>query len=242
MRFHRSIRAVTLIALAAAWMVVPAGVAAHAHVPAGDFHLVVGWANEPAYVGQPNGIQVLINDHDDQPVTDLAPDALSVVVSTAGQDSPSFTLSPAFDIEEGFGTPGEYGADMIPTVPGEYNFHFTGTIRDQAVDVSITSGEDTFSSVESSSDAEFPVKVPTLADVATRLDRIDGRIEELQAQVPDAQAIANLQTAANDARAAADSAGRTALFGFLVGGAGLVVAVISLWVAMRAGRRGAGTA
>ena len=88
-----------------------------------------------------------------------------------------------------FGTPGQYVADLLPTVPGDYTFQFAGSLHGETVDVTVTSGEDTFSPVQSSSDIEFPVKVPTLADVATRLDRIDGRIEALQAAVPAAGAI-----------------------------------------------------
>lgn len=235
MSHQRPTRVITLLALAAVWLVVPAGVAAHAAVAAGEFHLHVGWASEPAYAGQPNAVEVFVADHDDQPVSDLAADALKVVVSTGGQDSPSLTLTPAFDLEEGFGTPGEYTADLMPTVPGEYTFHFTGSIRDQAVDASVTSGEETFSSVIGSSDIEFPVKVPTLADVATRLDRIDGRIQDVQDVTSDSQSQA--LAAARDASAAAD---RALLVGLLVGGAGLVVAVVALWYAMRSARRSGG--
>jgi hypothetical protein len=223
------------IALASASLLAPATAWAHTHLEVGDFHITIGWANEPTLVGQPNAVQVLITDHDEQPVTDLAADALSVVVSTAGQDSPSLALAPAFDVEEGFGTPGDYHAEILPTTPGEYTFHITGSIHDQAVDLSVTSGDDTFSAVESSSDVEFPVKVPTLADVATRLDRIDGRIEQVQAANQSAAAM-------TAAQAASDAANRAVLIGTLLGGAGLVVAVVALWVAWRAGRRGSGTA
>jgi hypothetical protein len=227
------LRATLRLGLAAAVLLVsltfaPAA-AAHAHVHVGDFSLAIGWMNEPTFVGQPNGIEVFVEDHDENPVTDLGDESLSLVVSTDGQDSPTMALTAAFSIEGGFGTPGQYTAPLIPTTPGAYTLHITGTIHDQAVDVSITSGEETFSSVQGSSDIEFPVKVPSLADVATRLDRIDGRIEE----------IASLQAAVDDARAAADNATR---MGLLVGGAALVVAVVALWLALRTARRGTGTA
>jgi hypothetical protein len=239
MLHRRSIRAVLLLVLATAWLLVPATTSAHAEVTAGDFHMHVGWGNEPAYAGQPNVVEAFVADHDDKPVTDLAAGDLKVVVSTAGQDSPTLDLSPAFDVEEGFGTPGHYIADLFPTVPGEYTFHFTGKIHDQTVDATVTSGDTTFSPVMSSSDVEFPVKVPTLADVATRLDRIDGRIQEVQGQVPTAQQLADLRTAAADARTAADSASTLATTGLVVGGAGLVIGALGLWLALRA-RRGTG--
>lgn len=226
------------VGLVASLAIAPA-VAAHSDIEVGEYHLTVGWLNEPAYAGQPNGIELFITDHDDKPVTDLTADALTVTVSTAGQDSEALPLEPAFDVAEGFGTPGQYTADLLPTTPGEYTFHFVGSIHDTAVDISVASGEETFSAVQTSSEVEFPVKVPTLADVATRLDRIDARIQEVQAGIPDAAEIASLRAAATEARAAADAAGRN---GLLVGGAGLVVAAIALAFAVRAGRRGAGTA
>ena len=214
-------------------------VAAHGGVAVGEYHLTIGWMNEPTFAGQPNGVEVTIEDHDESPVVDLAADALSVVVSTGGQDAPRMPLTPAFSIEGGFGTPGQYTADLIPTVPGEYTFHFTGAIHDQEVDVTITSGEDTFSGVNATTDLEFPVKVPTMVDVATRLDRIDGRIEQLQAGAISPQQLADLQTAINAARTEARDAAST---GRILGGAGLLVGAIALIVARRAGRRGIGSA
>ena len=217
-------------------------VSAHSHVTIGDYHVTIGWMNEPTLVGQPNGVEVLIEDHDENPVLDLGGDSLSVVVSTGEQESASLPLTPAFSIEGGFGTPGEYTAELIPTLPGDYTFHFTGSIHDEPVDVTITSGDETFSPVNSTSDLEFPIKVPTLADVATRLERIDGRIEELAADDPGEAALEAAQAATEAAKAATASADRAMLLGLVVGGTGVLIGAIALVLAMRAGRRGAGTA
>ncbi len=217
-------------------------VSAHSHITIGDYEVTIGWMNEPTLVGQPNGVEVLVEGPDGNPIVDLGGDALAVVVSTGEQDTPSLPLTPAFSIEGGFGTPGQYTAELIPTLPGEYTFHFTGSIRDEPVDVSITSGEDTFSSVNSTSDLEFPIKVPSLADVATRLDRIDGRIEALVADNPGTEALEAAQAATVAANNAAAAADRAALLGLLVGGAGVLIGAIALVIAARAGRRGAGTA
>jgi hypothetical protein len=214
-------------------------VAAHTHVDVGEFHLEVGWLNEPALVGQPNAVQLTIANHDESPVTDLGADDLKVVVSTAGQDSDALALTPAFDAEEGEGPLGEYHAALVPTAPGDYSFHFTGSIHGTAVDVTLKSGPETFDSVEGTSDLEFPVKQPTLTEVGTRLDRIDGRIEALRSAAPAAGALASAQDTATGASAAAD---RALLIGALLGGAGLVVAVIALALVLRVRRPGAGTA
>ena len=205
-------------------------VAAHGHTEAAGFHFVIGWSGEPALVGQPNGVQLFVYDAAEKPITDIPADAISVVVSTGGQDSSSLSLSPAFDVEEGFGTPGEYSTDLIPTAPGEYTFHFTGTIHGTAIDLSMTSSDTTFDGVVAAGDLEFPVEQPTLTEVGTRLDRIDGRLDELQST---AQDIANARSAASDAQSAANQA---LLIGALLGGAGIVIAAIALWLVLRAGR------
>ena len=216
-------------------------VSAHSHVAIGDYHLTIGWMNEPTLVGQPNGVEVLVEDDDENPIVDLGGDSLAVIVSTGEQETESLPLTPAFSTEGGFGTPGQYTAELIPTLPGEYTFHFTGSIRDEPVDVSITSGDDTFSPVSSTSELEFPIKVPTLADVAIRLERIDGRMAELAATDP-GDALAAAQAATEAARAATASADRAMLLGLVIGGAGVLIGAIALVLALRAGRRGAGTA
>lgn len=207
--------------------------AAHGHTTASGFNFVIGWAGEPALVGQPNGVELFVYDADEKPITDIPADAISVVISTAGQDSSSFSLSPAFDVEEGSGTPGEYAADIIPTAPGDYTFHFTGTIYGKSIDVSMASGDQTFDGVVAPADLEFPVKQPTLTEVGTRLDRIDGRIDAVQSAAPAPNAIGDAQAAATAASGAAD---RALLVGALLGGAGLVAAVIALTLVLRARR------
>jgi hypothetical protein len=214
-------------------------VAAHGHTSAAGFNFVIGWSGEPAFVGQPNGVQLFVYDEADKPITDIPADAISVVVSTAGQDSASLNLSPAFDVEEGFGTPGEYSTDIIPTAPGDYTFHFMGTIHGKAIDISMTSSAETFDGVVAPADLEFPVKQPTLTEVGTRLERIDGRLDALQSSAPAPGAIADAQA---NAAAASTAADRALLIGSLLGGAALVVGAIALWLALRTRRPGAGSA
>ena len=248
LRAVSGVRAVSRFGLAAVALLltlsfVPA-VSAHDEIEVGDgeYHVNVGWLNEPAFVGLPNAVEVLVTTHDGDPITDLAAGDLTVIVSTAGQDSVSLPLAPAFDLGEGFGTPGQYEVELVPTTPGEYTFHFGGRIRDVEVDVSVTSGEETFSPVVTSTDLEFPVKLPTLADVATRLDRIDGRIEALAAGNPGAEALEAAEAATEAANAAAAAADRAMLIGVAIGGAGLLLGAVALVIAARAGRRGAGAA
>lgn len=217
--------------------------AAHTGTQIGEYLVEVGWRSEPPLVGQPNAVQVTIVHHDtEKPVTDLTADDLSVVVSTAGVDSASLPLEPAFDAEEGEGPLGEYDAGIVPTAPGDYTFHITGAIHDTAVDLTLASGAETFEPVAGSSDLEFPAKLPNLTEVATRLDRIDSRIAALQSSDPGSGALAAAQAATDAARTASATADRTLLVGALLGGAGVVFGLGALVLAMRAGRRGGGTA
>ncbi|HJP88011.1 MAG TPA: hypothetical protein VJ850_03135 [Candidatus Limnocylindrales bacterium] len=215
---------------------------AHTGHEVGDYVLEIGWLHEPAFVGQPNAVQVTITDHhDSSPILDLGADDIKVVVSTAGTDSASLSFEPAFDAEEKEGSLGEYDAALVPTAPGDYTFHITGSIHGTAVDLTVASGDETFDPVVASTDLEFPAKMPSLTEVGTRLDRIDARIAALQSAAPGGSGDAALkaaQDAASAATAAAATANNAMTIGLLVGGAGLVIAVVSLFVAMRATRHG----
>ena len=238
MRATRFIRAVVPAALIAGWLVAAPVTSAHTHIHVGEFELGIGWGVEPTYVGVPNFVELSIENEAGEPVTDLADGAITVVVSTADQSTEPLPIVPQF-VVDAFGEPGQYGADIVPTAPGDYTFHFAGTLKGETVDVTVTSGDDTFSPVQSSTDVEFPVKVPTMAEVAQRLERIDGRIEDLQASAINPEALTELQASIAQVGNEAD---RASTMGLVVGGAGLVVAVIALFVAWRATRKGAGPA
>jgi hypothetical protein len=220
---------------AAALLALSAGPAfGHTLQKAGAYNLLIGWHVEPTYVGQPNAVEVTITDATGQPVTDLGADDLKVVVSTAGQDSPELTFDPAFDLEEGNGTPGQYVADILPTAPGDYTFHVTGAVHGQAVDITVTSGDQTFDPAIGTSDVEFPVKLPSMTEVSTHLDRIDSRISDLQGSTVTPADV----DAANAAAASANDAATRALYiGGGIGLLGLVVGLVALGVAVRSRRR-----
>lgn len=233
----RSLRFAMTLTAATAWLVAaPAATLGHTVQHAGPYKLEVGWKLEPAYVAVPNAVSVTITDAAGKPVTDLGADDLKVIVSTANTPSPDLDFEPGFDPEELEGPLGEYDAAVMPTAPGDYSFHITGAIHGQKVDVDVTSGDATFDPVKESTNIEFPSKLPSVAEVATRLDRIDGRVQELQNQtgVPTAADLQAVQAAAADARRAADLA---LVVGIAVGGAGILVGALG-WLAARRGSRG----
>jgi hypothetical protein len=213
---------------------------AHAAFAAGAYSIEIGWLNEPTYVGQPNAVQFTIHDKDGKPVTDLGASDISVIVSTAGTDSPSLGFDPAFDLADGGGTFGAYDAAIVPTAPGDYTFHITGSIHGTKLDITATSSSDTFNSVVGSTDIEFPVKLPTLDEVSTHLDRIDSRIAALQSAAPGGGGAATAALAA--AQSASDLANEALLLGALLGGAGVVIGSLGLWLALKSRRKDAASA
>lgn len=193
-----------------------------AHVPetAGVYTIEVGWKVEPALVGQQNAVIAIVTDAEENPVTDLPEDALQVVVSTGGHQSDPLKFEPGFDAEEKTGPLGQYEATIVPTEPGGYDFHITGTIHGQVVDLTVTSAE-TQEPVSGTSDLEFPTKLPTITEIATRLDRIDARIQALGSGVSQA----DLDAARADAQRALLVGGGLGFLGLVVGAFGALLAV-----------------
>jgi hypothetical protein len=203
--------------LGLAAIVVPAApAAAHEQRDVGDLSLVVGWSGEPTYAGFLNEVQLIISrraaggGEEGPPVEDAD---IQVEVLFGGEDAEQATqplpLEPAFD------TPGEYLAPIIPSRPGTYSFHFTGTAGGQEIDEVFTSGPDTFSDVEVPADISFPAQDPTAGDLARAVAETQSDAREMRAVVEDAESQAS-------------SARTMALVGIVVGVLGLIVAGVAL--------------
>lgn len=186
---------------------------AHEERGVGAFEFAVGLGAEPAYVGQPNSVQLLLA-RGGEPVLDLG-DTLDVEVSFGDADPLQLTLEPFFEEGE-FGTLGDYRAWFIPTSVGSYTFHFSGTIDGQDVDETFTSSPQTFDDVVSTDAIQYPEKVPSAGDLADRIDRVEPR---LTSAIDDARtaAVAQARAASKDAKNA-----RT------LGAIGIVVGVLGL--------------
>ena len=223
-------------------LVIASTASAHVVKDFGAYSIAMGWLNEPTYLGAQNAVVAIVKDKDGKAVNDLAAGDLTVVVSAAGQQTAALPLQPSFDPDTGLGTPGEYDAWLIPTQVGDYTFHLTGTIHDQAVDETATSSDQTFNSVSAGTEVQFPVKLPALSDLTTLVGRVDGRATTAGAAAAQAQqAAGSAETAATQARQAAtrasDDANRALLVGVLVGGLGLLFGLAGLLVGLRASRR-----
>lgn len=190
---------------------------AHEEREVDKYHLAVGFGNEPAYTGQENSVQLLLNDANGRPVTDLG-DTLSVEV-IYGTQKVTFPLEPDFEVGE-FGIPGDYRAWFFPTQPGDYTFHFTGSIKGQKVDESFTSGPTTFSSVQDPSNVQFPSKEPAVSQIAGLAQRLSSRLQAALAGQKRAQDSAN-------------SARTIGYVGIGVGAVGLLVGALALLMSRR---------
>jgi hypothetical protein len=189
--------------------VVASPAVAHTTKKVGAYTFVVGWGSEPAYSGLLNSVQLVLSKvATGKPVVDLG-DSLTVTVTYGTQTLP-MALTPTFDPDTGFGTPGDYRAWFFPTAPGNYTFHFAGKIGTQAVDESFRSGPTTFSTVEDPMNVQFPAKAPSTVQISQRLDTVLPRLT-------------------NAASTTSGSGGRTlGIVGIIVGAFGLVVGGIAL--------------
>jgi len=220
---HRSVGALAMAcALAAVTLIVGAPAAfAHAQRQAGPIHMEIGFGTEPAYVGLPNSVQIILTERG-KPVVNLG-DALKVQVSFGGQQQ-DIPLEANFEVG-GDGTPGDYRAWFIPSQPGPYTFHFTGTVHGTKIDESLTSGPKTFDEVQDPAEAAFPpVNTPTTQELADRIQQ-------------DATRLSDATAAAASARSAADSARTVAIVGVVVGLIGLAVAATAVLSARKARRQ-----
>src|SRR4051794_6324602 len=207
-----------LMSAAAAGLVVlmAAPALAHGEYDHGDIAIATGFLTEPAYVGQPNAVELEISKAG-KPVTDVGQGDLKVGVSFAGQ-STALTLEPNFEVGE-WGTPGDYIASFIPTQPGKYAFTVAGAVAGEQIKYSMSAGPDTFTEVEDPAPAMFPpVDAPSNADLNTKLDAASTRTT----------------ASISSARDAADSAKTVAIVA-------VVVALIAIVLAVIGWRRGART-
>jgi hypothetical protein len=210
-------RVLLISALAGAFVLLVAAPAlAHGEYDHGDIAIATGFQTEPAYVGQPNAVELEITKGG-KPVTDVGQGDLKVGVTFGGQ-STALSLEPNFEVGE-WGTPGDYIASFIPTQPGKYTFTVDGTVGGEQIKYSMTSGPSTFSEVEDPAPAMFPpVDAPTTTDLNAKLDAASTRTDA---------SISSAQDAANSAKTVAIIA--------------VVVALIAIVLAVIGWRRGKAT-
>jgi hypothetical protein len=182
----------TLVSLAGIGGFVTSGAApalAHEHRTVGAVVMTVGWGDEPPYAGIKNSVQLILADKSGKPIVDLT-DTLKLEVRFGSQTSGPLDIERAFG--RGFGRPGDYRVQIVPTRPGTYAFHFTGTVSNQKIDETFTSSDKTFDNVPDAAAIEFPVKDPSAAEMSGRIERIGPRVDEARAVAARANAVGTI--------------------------------------------------
>ncbi|GAC1459065.1 MAG: hypothetical protein NVSMB8_08300 [Candidatus Limnocylindrales bacterium] len=171
----RFARVLATLAFVVALIGVGATVAqAHEDRTVGPYHLDVGFLSEPAYAGQPNGLFLEVTDtRNEKPVEGLEK-TLKAEVRFGGLAPLPLTVAPVF------GQPGAYTGPFIPTKPGTYLFHLTGTIGTQKIDETFESGPNRFDDVSGAGALQYPDKVPSGSDLANSLAELRSTTDQLR--------------------------------------------------------------
>ena len=208
---------ITVAGLPAVFIVVAAGPAsAHVLKTVGPYHLLIGFGNEPVYAGAQNSVFLLLTDaKTGAPIVDEGlGDTLKVEVGF-GTQTKQLPLMSSFDPDSGQGTSGVYNAYFVPTVPGDYTFHLSGSIHTTKVNITVKSSPTTFDSAHDPAAIEFPQQAPPNLQLAQRLNAESAR---LSAQIQ----------AADSKAASASAALAVGIAGLVVGAAGLCVGGVAL--------------
>lgn len=130
-------------------------------VDGGKYQLRVGFINEPAYQGLENGLELTVctgqcttkPDSNGVLANGLtgAFDTLKAEVVYGPNTMPLTLVAVPYQ-------PGKYDGRFVPTRPGNYTFHITGTLGSDKIDERFTSSPNTFDSVQDLTVLQFPDK------------------------------------------------------------------------------------
>ncbi len=135
----------------------------------GRYQAVVGFLDEPAFVGEKNGLDLRI--------TKLPAPGEATPVAAEGEagaglpvEGLATTLQAeviyadqrlALTLDTVYNDPGTYASYFFPMAEGDYSFHVFGTVEGVAVDETFTSSPDGFGAVEPR--IEFPATTATVS-------------------------------------------------------------------------------
>jgi hypothetical protein len=148
--------------------------AAHERRTLGPYQFVVGWLNEPAYVGLMNSLDLRVTDTRVTPAK-----AVEGLEKTLIVDLQTGGLAPLpLTITARFGAPGAYNGYAMPTATGTYVFHIKGKVESLDVDEKFESGPNRFGDIESTTALQYPNKVPAADDLTRRLGDLQSGIDQ----------------------------------------------------------------
>ncbi|MDP9473527.1 MAG: hypothetical protein M3Q71_23175 [Chloroflexota bacterium] len=187
-RNHFWIASAVLVSLAA----LPLSAAAHEEreILGDRYRLTVGFVVEPAYAGQPNGLDLRVIEFVRNAATPSVGTPSATTVDTVPVRGLEKTLkvevrtedaSVPLDLQPG-NRPESYRATFFPTAPGDYTFQITGEIDGQPVDETFGTSPETFPAVQPVTGYQFPVAVPVGESLNARFEEADediGRVRTL---------------------------------------------------------------
>lgn len=148
--------------------------AAHERRMVGPYQFVVGWLNEPAYVGLMNSLDLRVSDTRVTPAK-----AVEGLEKTLTADVQTGGLAPLkLTVTARFGTPGAYNAYAMPTATGTYIFTIKGKIDALDVSEKFESGPGRFGDIESTTALQYPNNVPAADELSTRLGDLQSGIDQ----------------------------------------------------------------
>ena len=134
--------------------------------------MVVGFLGEPAYLNQPNGldlrfytveegVELLEATAEERTGVEGLEETLQAEVSFGGEAPMPLTIEPRFR------DPGAYDGNFLPTAVGDYTFHITGTVNGTEIDETFTSSPEGFGAIEEPT--EYPVQIQTNQELEAAL-------------------------------------------------------------------------
>ena len=150
---------------------------AHERRTVGPYEFVVGFTEEPAFLGGTNGVSLRVTDPRATPPAPVEglQETLKVEIFHGG-----LTRSLALDFATVFGQSGSYAAHFVPTAPGAYIFRIHGNIAELAVDERFESGPGRFSEIQPVSALQYPETVPVASELGQALADIRGSLDQIR--------------------------------------------------------------
>jgi len=168
-----SFAAATLV-VATSFIAFAGTAAAHERRTIGPYQFVVGWLNEPAYVGLMNSLDLRVTDTRVTPAK-----AVEGLEKTLTAELQTGGLAPlALTVTARFGTPGAYNGYAMPTTTGTYTFHIKGKVENLDIDEKFESGPGRFGDVEATAALQYPNKVPAADELNKRLGDLQSGIDQ----------------------------------------------------------------
>ena len=148
----------------ALFLAAPAGVLAHEsrEVLDGQYHMVVGFMNEPVFAGDKSGLEFWVTENSDK----ATPGASDQEAEGSPVDGLEETLKAEVIYEDQtmelqltgmWDDPSGYYSVFFPTESeGDYSFRIYGTINGTDIDETFTSGPETFGPIQDPEPLRFP--------------------------------------------------------------------------------------